>query len=207
MPSTIEKPAGCPVFPPHADPDGDCCLRDLLDAEPARRDLAFPEGFAGGIAHRLDVHTSGALLVADDPAELALIREAFAEKRFVKTYRMRAAKAVPWSENRCDRAIAHDRKKRKRMVVQRSSGTPHRGKWYPAHTQFRRVRDDLFEVTITTGVMHQIRVHAAFLGIPILGDRLYGGGGDGAFHLHHVGLRGPFETSPVSCPEWARDRP
>ena len=75
---TLTKPAGMPVFPPHADPEGPCVLRDLLAREPARGAIAWPEGFAGGIAHRLDVPTSGALWVADTPHELATMRAWFA---------------------------------------------------------------------------------------------------------------------------------
>ena len=55
-----------------------------------------------------------------------------------------------------------------------------------------------------TGVMHQIRVHAAFLGLALAGDRLYGGG-PGGFRLHHVGLSGGrWSTSSVPLPAWAR---
>ena len=59
---------------------------------------------------------------------------------------------------------------------------------------------------MTTGVMHQVRVHAAFVGIPILGDRRYGGGPevDGGFRLHHRGFVGPdgLHTDPIPEPSW-----
>jgi 23S rRNA pseudouridine1911/1915/1917 synthase len=213
MPRTIAKPAGLPVFPPHDDPDGACVLRVLLDEQPWRAALPWPDGFEGGVAHRLDTSTSGALLVADDPDELALIRDAFGSGRLRKTYRMRASKDVAWDDNACDRPLAHDRRHKKRMIVQRGPSTPHRGAWYPAHTRFHRVEGRLWEVEITTGVMHQIRAHAAFVGLPILGDALYGGGAtpDGSpegvrFFLHHVGLTDgdALHTSPVPLPDWAR---
>jgi 23S rRNA-/tRNA-specific pseudouridylate synthase len=97
------------------------------------------------------------------------------------------------------------------MVVQRGHATPHRGAWHPAETRFRALGGDLLEATMSTGVMHQIRVHAAFLGVPLLGDALYGGGRppddapDGlTFFLHHVGLTGPgVATDPVPLPGWA----
>lgn len=215
MPRTLIKPAGLPVFPPHDDPGGSCVLAALLAEEPWRDALPWPAGFEGGLAHRLDVSTSGALLVADDPDELARLRELFAGKRLRKTYRLRVARDVPWDRNACDRAIAHDRRHRRRMVVQRGAGTPHRGRWYEAHTIFARVEGDLWEAVITTGVMHQVRVHAAFLGLPLLGDRLYGGGAPPAdapagvtFFLHHVGLAGAdVATAPVPLPAWARRSP
>ena len=76
----------------------------------------------------------------------------------------------------------------------------------PATTSFRRLSGRCWEATMSTGVMHQIRAHAAFLGIPVLGDRRYGGGPevDGGFHLHHRGFVGPgdLRTEPVPDPTW-----
>lgn len=214
MSTTWNKPAGVPVFPPHDDPDGDCALRQLLAAHPDRADQDWPRGFAGGIAHRLDTSTSGALLVADTPGELTALRAAFASGTLTKTYLMRAARDVSWHEHVVDRPIAHDAHKRKKMIVQRGEQTPHRGSWYPAHTTLTRVQGDLWRVGITTGVMHQIRIHAAFVGLPLLGDALYGGGPTPAdappgvtFFLHHVGLTGPdLQTTPVEAPDWTQPR-
>lgn len=210
--TTAFKPAGLSVFPLHDDPASDCVLARLLVRDPWREDLPWPDGFTGGIAHRLDRSTSGAILVADDPDELGRIREAFRERAFTKRYLLRTVAAVPWDANRCERPIAHARRNRRKMVVQRGRSTAHRGRWYPASTRFCRVDGGLFEAEMTTGVMHQIRVHAAFLGIPLEGDRLYGGGplsheAPGAtFLLHHVGLEGPFTTGPVVTPSWASAR-
>lgn len=186
-------------------------LARLLAAEPWRASLAWPAGFEGGVCHRLDTSTSGALLVADDPAELAAIREVFAASGLTKTYRLRVARVPTWRENSCDRPIAHDRRHDKRMIVQRGRDTPHRGRWLPAFTRFCRLEGDLLEAVITTGVMHQIRVHAAFLGAPLLGDRLYGGGSPPPdappgvqFFLHHVGMEGEgWRTAAIGLPGWA----
>lgn len=215
MATTCAKPAGLPVFPPHDEPGGDCVLARLLIKAPWRAELPWPEGFEGGIAHRLDISTSGALLVADDPEELGVIRGWFRDGRLRKTYRFLAARDVPWDQHRCDRAVAHDRRHKGRMVVQRGASTPHRGSWLPAETRFRRISGRLWEAEMRTGVMHQIRVHAAFLGLPLLGDRRYGGGPtpDDApagvtFFLHHVGLVGPdrLRTEAVPMPGWAAER-
>ncbi len=205
MATTLDKPAGLPVFAPHDDPDGDCLLQSLLAAEPWRGDIAWPAGFEGGIAHRLDNDTSGAVLVADDLDDLAQLRDWFAAHKLIKRYRLLAARDVAWSHNVCDKPIAHDKRKRSRMIVQRGSNTPHRGKWYDATTTFTRIDGRLFEAIIRTGVTHQIRVHAAFVGMPILGDRIYGGGRDTRLHLHHVGVEGPggFRTDAVAAPAWA----
>lgn len=206
------------MFPPHVDPGGDCVLRRLLAVQPDRAAIQWPEGFEGGILHRLDTSTSGAVAFARDPEELARVRALFAAHRLMKSYRMRVARVPDWAVNHCERPIAHHPKRRDRMVVQRGPHTPHRGRWYPAATFFRRVdrSGDRVDASIATGVMHQIRVHAAFLGIPLLGDALYGGGptppdapAGVAFFLHHAGFAGESDdgvevvSAPVPAPAWA----
>lgn len=212
MPTTLSKPPGIPVFPFHDTPQADCLLHRLLADEPWREDIDWPSGFAGGIAHRLDVSTSGAVWVAGSLDELQQLRELFSKHVLRKTYRFQTAKIVDWNRNRCDRPIAHDKRRKKRMVVQRGASTPHRGRWYEAHTRFDRLSEHLWQATITTGVMHQIRVHAAFVGLALQGDRFYGGGQppehwpEGVlFRLHHVGLKAPdgTTTDPVPLPDWA----
>src|SRR4051812_40088279 len=81
----VLKPAGVPVFPPHGHPAGDCVLRRLSEALPGRAE-DWPVGFEGGIAHRLDTATSGLLLVARTPADLARLRTEFAEGSLRKFY-------------------------------------------------------------------------------------------------------------------------
>ena len=91
------------MFPPHADPRGDCVLATLVEEDPSRSTHDWPQGFEGGLAHRLDVPTSGALLCADDPEELAEIRAAFASGAFTKVYRFVAGREVSWDHHVCDR--------------------------------------------------------------------------------------------------------
>lgn len=195
------KPAGVPVFPPHADPEGDCLLARLLDARPAQAQ-DFPEGFAGGLAHRLDVATSGVVLACRSPDALVAARAAFAARKLQKTYRFLADGTVPWTEHHVTTRLAHHRKDRRRMIVERGNNTPHRGRWYAADTRLRQIRGELWEAVIVTGVMHQIRAHAASVGLALSGDRLYGGKGEGPFLLHHCGMEG-LGSSPFSEPDWA----
>jgi 23S rRNA-/tRNA-specific pseudouridylate synthase len=197
------KPPGIPVFPPHADVDGDCLLSRSGTAE-----ADWPEGFAGGLAHRLDTPTSGQVLSAKTVDDLIWLRELFSTGQLQKVYQFVSTGTVPWNEHSVDTPIAHDKRKRSKMLVQRGNNTPHRGKWYPAHTQFRRLATaadgvNLWEAIITTGVMHQIRVHAAWVGIPLRGDQRYGGGAPTdtsiPFLLHHIGLTGP-DLDPPRAP-------
>jgi len=207
----LSKPAGLTVFPPHADPGGDCLLRRLLALRPEQGVPAFPEGFAGGLAHRLDTSTSGVVLAARGTDALARARDAFVGKRLVKSYRLLTAGDPPWRAHTVDAAVAHHKRRRGRMVVQRGNNTPHRGKWYPAETSFRRLKTGHWEAEMQTGVMHQIRVHAGFAGLALLGDRRYGGAHlpeglapEGVtFALHHVGFAGLSPRAPrLDPPPW-----
>lgn len=207
----VVKPSGIPVFPPHADPSGDCVLRQLLAARPAQAG-GWPAGFSGGIAHRLDIPTSGQLLVAKTPADLAWLRGLFAQRRLTKTYWLLTAKNPPWDAHTITASLAHDRRKKSRMVVQRGRSTPHRGRWLPAETHFDRQERCgalwRWRAVMRSGVMHQIRAHAGFAGLALVGDRRYGGGESPArfpvsFALHHVGLVGPgLAPTPALVPEW-----
>jgi 23S rRNA pseudouridine1911/1915/1917 synthase len=207
----VVKPPGVPVFPPHADPNGPCVLAALLAARPEQAG-SWPEGFAGGIAHRLDIPTSGMLLVAKTPADLLWLRELFADRALHKTYHLLTAKDPPWSDHTITAELAHDRGRKKRMVVRRGRDTPHRGRWLPAQTTLTRLEQAgglwRWEAVMRTGVMHQIRAHAGFAGLALAGDRLYGGGETPPgfpvpFALHHLGLRGPgLSPPPVPPPLW-----
>ncbi len=200
------KPAGVPVFPPHSDPEGDCLLRRT-----GLHSGDFDAMFAGGLAHRLDTPTSGQVLSARTPEDLIWLRGLFRAGALRKVYRFVSSGSVPWDEN-CVRApMAHHKTKRAIMIVKRGANTPCRGRWHEADTTFRRLGplDDgasMWEAVITTGVMHQIRAHAAFVGIPLRGDRRYGGGTPpctpyaerAPFLLHHMGLSGPDLSPPLA---------
>jgi 23S rRNA-/tRNA-specific pseudouridylate synthase len=198
----LTKPAGIPVFPPHADPAGDCLLRRLIEQDPARAE-GWPAGFEGGIAHRLDTATSGVVIAARTHGDLAGVRAEFASGRLRKIYLAHSRGAVAFDRQLCEAEIAHHPRRADRMVVRRGR-TAHRGKWYPAWSLFQRIADPegggdsgWWEVEIRTGVMHQIRVHAAFLGIPLTGDAIYGGA-PGPFRLHAARVIGPGWASPVA---------
>jgi len=208
----LRKRAGVPVFPPHGDPAGACLLRDLLAQRPEQGDPLWPEGFSGGIAHRLDTPSSGVVVACRDPRALEALRAEFAAGVLRKVYRFVSVREVPWREHLVQLPIAHDRRRRSRMVVQRGKRTPHRGRWYPAHTELSWLGDRSWQAVITTGVTHQIRVHAAFVGLALAGDRLYGGGAlpegldpppGAAFMLHHGRIIGPGWSSPeLPPPSW-----
>jgi 23S rRNA pseudouridine1911/1915/1917 synthase len=123
------------------------------------------------LVHRLDAGTSGVLLLARHRGTCTALSEAFAGRRAKKTYLALAQGALPQGGLTCEGAI------------ERIRGTQHgvRATGKPARTQLT-VRAQQPNVTLVnaaphTGRTHQIRVHLAHAGHPILGDRLYGGPG------------------------------
>lgn len=199
----LSKQAGVPVFAPHDGSGGASLHASILDSHPDQQSPSdgrdWPDGFAAGIVHRLDTWTSGLVIAARSLAALAAARAAFAEHRLSKGYVFLTDRDVSWDEHCVGHALAHDRRKRSRMTWKRGQATPHRGQWYEAETRLRRAEQSsgdyvLWQATMATGVMHQIRVHAAAVGLPLLGDRLYGGSedplGGGRFYLHHATVQG-----------------
>jgi 23S rRNA-/tRNA-specific pseudouridylate synthase len=184
----LYKPAALPVFPPHRDPAQPSLLSWWL--QNGGRSADWPEGYAGGIAHRLDNRTDGLVIVARDPAALQRLRASFAAGQLRKFYLFRSAAEVSFDLQLCTLPIAHHQKKKDRMVVKNGPRSWHRGNWYPAWTQFTRLAPSLWQAEIRTGVMHQIRVHAAAVGLPLDDDSLYGGA-EGVYLLRHFKIIGP----------------
>lgn len=123
-----------------------------------------------GIVHRLDLGTSGLLLVARTPRAYTALARSFAQREVDKRYL-----AITWGAPRADSGsieapIGRDRRDRKRMAVVAGAR--------PARTDFRVVARSaplaLLELRLHTGRTHQIRVHARHLGHPLIGDPVYG---------------------------------
>ena len=202
-------------FPYRKDPSKGSMLEQLLLQYPTQYQ-DWPDGFEGGIAHRLDVATSGQLLVAKTPNILLALRSDFAQKRLRKHYRFLTKKSVSWQQHEISFPIAHHKNNRRKMVVQRGRNTPHRGKWMSAVTKFQYLKSKdgmhLWQASMYTGVMHQIRLHAAIAGLALVGDTLYGGGETPTyfpsdFALHHCGIEStrwgaPMIPTPTWWPEW-----
>lgn len=125
-----------------------------------------------GIVHRLDKGTSGLIVVARNKPALLNLMNQFQERTVEKVY-IALLESTPKSHvGRIEAAIARDPRQRKRMWV------THDGK--PAITEFTIIDDDfqgdraLVKLNILTGRTHQIRVHMAFIGCPVVGDTIYG---------------------------------
>jgi 23S rRNA pseudouridine1911/1915/1917 synthase len=127
------------------------------------------------LAHRIDRETSGVLLIARDRAAASFLTQAFAARTVDKTY-LALVKGHPPDEGRIDMPLALLDTRSRVMMGAAPAGTP----GLPAVTRFRVLRrlpgHALCAAHPETGRQHQIRVHFAGIGHPIVGDKLYGAG-------------------------------
>jgi len=186
----IAKPAGMPSQPLRAGELG-TAANALAHRYPECAAIgADPRD--GGLVHRLDIGTSGALIAARTPETYAALRDAFGAGAVDKRY-LAITEGRPVSRE-CDAPLAQ---RGKRVVVDHTDGLA-------AYTAFTVERASathaLVRCAAQTGRMHQIRAHLAYVGAPIAGDTLYGGqplpDHDG-FFLHGAELTFPLGAERI----------
>jgi len=171
----LNKPAGLVVHPAAGNPDNPLVNALMAHCGP---DLTGVGGGIGGeqrpgIVHRLDKDTSGLMVAAKTEAAHKGLSAAFAARDIERAYQ-----ALVWglpqpAEGTITGNIGRNPKNRKKMAVLRHGGRPAETA-YRVLKSYQNGRVSLVECRLKTGRTHQIRVHLAEAGHPVLGDPLYG---------------------------------
>ena len=197
----VDKPAGLPVHPLEPGESG-TLLNALIARFPALHGVG-EGGLRSGVVHRLDVDTSGVLLVATEVSSWQRLRAAFREHRVEKRYRAVVEGSPEPGRVELPLVVAGHRPAHVRVARpgEKSSGVRRTETHWRVLARLSGA--SLLEVSPVTGYLHQIRATLAHLGAPVLGDARYASPEVAARAprqlLHAASLR--FEEIEVSAPD------
>ena len=204
----VNKPRGLVVHPAPGHPDG--TLVNALLAHCGSSLSGVGGELRPGIVHRIDKDTSGLIIAAKNDRAHEALSAQLKDHTLSRVYDAVAHGSFRQDGGTVDAPIGRDPRNRQRMAVTDKNSRPAVTHWevlarYPRHTYIR--------CRLETGRTHQIRVHLAHIGHPLLGDTVYGGRRDKGLDsqcLHARGLRfiHPSTGQPVELwtdlPDWFR---
>lgn len=182
----VDKPAGMATHGFSARDSG--TLANFLSARYPGLAGVHRKPWEFGLAHRLDRETSGLVLVAKTAEVFDRLRRQFQQRQISKWYLALVWGETP-KEGSINLPIAHDSGDKRKMRALEEGGERRKKvkKLWPASTHYYRLAKrqgtSLLELEMFTGVTHQLRVHLAAIGHPIVGDSLYGVGQSENFGL------------------------
>ena len=165
----VNKPTGMVVHP-GAGNQQDTLVNAILNRWPEIASVGEAE--RPGIVHRLDKDTSGVLILARNQTAYSWLVRQFKSRKTKKTYLALVDGEPPSPTGRIETAIGRDKKNRQRMAVVYGDKGRNAVTEYQTLESFKN--HTLLEVQPLTGRTHQIRVHLAFIGCPVTGDKIYG---------------------------------
>ena len=165
----VNKPVGLVVHPAAGHPDG--TLVNALLYHCGKSLSGINGALRPGIVHRIDRDTSGLIIAAKNDAAHQALAAQLADHSLYREYEAVCVGVLKEDAGTVDAPIGRNPTDRKKMAVDRKNGRPAVTHWsvlarYPGHTHIR--------CRLETGRTHQIRVHLASLGHPLLGDTVYG---------------------------------
>jgi 23S rRNA pseudouridine1911/1915/1917 synthase len=165
----INKMAGMVVHPSAGHTQG-TMVHAILGYAPDLKGIG--EEKRPGVVHRLDKDTSGLIIFAKHDLAHQWLQTQFKERQVEKTYSAITDGHPPTPNGRIEAGIGRDPQKRQRMAVLPDNQSRRAVTLYQEVERFQA--HALLELKPITGRTHQIRVHLAFIGSPILGDKVYG---------------------------------
>ena len=181
----VSKPKGMATHP-NEPTDRDTCMNHVM------RHIVDNGGHYAEHVHRLDQGTNGLLLVAKHPIAKSIFDRMIEEKTIVRTYAAEVQGNLRTDSGTINAAIGKDRHHNTRRVV--SPTGQHAVTHYEVVNRYKGTC--IVHVVLETGRTHQIRVHMAHLGHPIVGDTMYGAretaSGDYALHAIQLAFMHPF---------------